>query len=323
MFPRTRMRRLRLTEGLRRLAREVELSMNDLILPLFVVSGRKRREPIHSLPGVERVSVDMLAREVESLLVPAVLLFGVPDDNEKDVEGTAAWAEEGLIPQAVKAIKGVRPDLVTITDVCACAYTSHGHCGLVNGSGRVMNDPSLVILARAAKAHAAAGVDLVAPSAMLDGQVHAIRTALDEADFPEVGIMSYAAKFASAFYGPFREAARSAPSFGDRASHQLPLANAREAVRDALQDEAEGADWLMVKPAIPYLDVIRRLRQASDLPIAAYQVSGEYAMLKLAGESGALSEREAVLESLTGMKRAGANAIITYYAREVSEWLRT
>jgi len=312
------MRRQRRTDGLRRLARETRIHPDDLILPLFVVAGKGREEPIASMPGVSRQSVDVLRKRVATLAVPAVLLFGVPEECEKDADGTAALRVDALAAQAVRELKRERPDLVVITDLCLCGYTSHGHCGLLDDAGDVRNDATNERLGAMACLHAEAGAEMVAPSAMMDGQVGAIRDALDAAGHHDTAIMAYAAKFASAFYGPFREAAQSAPAFGDRRAYQLPPANAREAVRDALLDEREGADWLMVKPAMPYLDVLSRLHAETRLPLAAYQVSGEYAMLKCA----AFDERAAVLESLIGIKRAGADAIITYYAEEVSKWLR-
>ncbi len=321
MFPIERSRRTRRTEGLRRLAGESVLTQDDLVLPLFVVGGENRTEEVPSMPGVIRRSVDGLRSFAQSVRSPAVLLFGVPDDHEKDESGSAALSEDGCVPAAVRALKSERPDLVVITDVCLCAYTTHGHCGVAPDGSGPDNDATLELLAQMANMHAGAGADVVAPSAMMDGQVAAIRQTLDGAGREQVAIMAYAAKFASAFYGPFRDGARSAPAFGDRRSYQLPPPNRREAVRDALLDEREGADWLMVKPAMPYLDVIAELRRESRLPIAAYQVSGEYAMLKRTAEAGALDERGAVLESLIGIKRAGADAIITYYAEEVCEWI--
>lgn len=316
------MSRLRASEAMRRLTCEVALATDDLILPLFVVPGRGRRESVASLPDVARLSVDLLPAEVESLTIPAVLLFGVPDPPQRDRNATASTSEENLVGSAIKAIKQARPDLLVVTDVCLCAYTDHGHCGLLNDAGSVDNDASLNVLARMAVTHAAAGADVVAPSAMLDGQVAAIREQLDAAAFSHVAIMSYAAKFASAFYGPFRDVAASAPSNGDRRGQQLPPPNAQEALRDALADEQEGADWLMVKPALPYLDILQTLHTQTSLPVAAYQVSGEYAMLKHAASNGAIDERAGLLESLTAIKRAGANAIITYAAREVAHWLK-
>ncbi len=321
MFPNTRMRRCRSSKGLRRLARETVLERGDLILPVFAVSGEHREEPIPSMPGVSRFSVDLLRRRAAELKAGAVLVFGVPDPAAKDERGSAAFQEDGLVPKVVGALKKERPDLVVITDVCLCSYTAHGHCGVLTPEGEADNDRSLELLARVAECHAAAGADMVAPSAMMDGQVQAVRERLDTAGFPDTPIMSYAAKFASSFYGPFRDAAACAPGSGDRRSYQIEPANRREAVREALLDEEEGADWLMVKPALPYLDVLAELRRVSRLPLAAYQVSGEYAMLKQAAASGALDERNAVLETLTAIKRAGADAIITYYAEEVHEWI--
>jgi porphobilinogen synthase len=300
---------------LRRLATETTLSADDVILPLFVVPGDGREEPVDSMPGVLRQSVDQLAARAEGIRSPGVLLFGVPDDKGGDPA-----RHDGLVPTAVRALKKTRPDLAVITDVCLCAYTEHGHCGVATESGGVDNDATLPLLAAMAEAHAAAGADLVAPSAMMDGQVAAIRDRLDAAGLDETGVMAYAAKFASSFYGPFRDAAQSAPSFGDRRSYQLPPSDRRGAIRDALLDEAEGADWLMVKPALPYLDVLHELRGETRLPLAAYQVSGEYAMLTRAAEAGALDEQRAVTESLLCIKRAGADAVITYYAEEVCAW---
>lgn len=307
---------------MRRLAGETSLGVDDLILPLFVVPGQNRRETIASMPGVERLSVDLLAEVVEPLDIPAVLLFGIPDSSEKDATGSAALREEGLISHAVTSIKQRRADLAVITDVCLCAYTQHGHCGLLDTDGQVDNDASLEPLATVALRHAQAGADLVAPSAMMDGQVGAIRRTLDEAGLSDTAIMSYAVKFASAFYGPFRDAADSAPACGDRRSYQLPPRNRREALREALADAQEGADWLMVKPALVYLDILCELRRKTHLPLAAYHVSGEYAMIKCAAAQGCLDEQAAMLEALTAIKRAGADAIITYAAREVAQWLK-
>ncbi len=321
MFPRTRMRRNRRTEGLRRLAQETALTPADFILPLFVIPGKRRREAISAMPGVERISADLLARRAEAIRSPAVMIFGVPDAADKDERASAAVREDGLVPAAVRALKKKRPDLIVMTDICVCGYTSHGHCGIVAASGEVDNDATLEVLSGMARAHAAAGADMVGPSAMADGQVRAIRNALDEAGFHHTGIMAYAAKFASSFYGPFREAAHSAPAFGDRRSYQLPPANRREAIRDALMDEAEGADWLMVKPAMPYLDVLAELRTATRRPVAAYQVSGEYAMLKFAGAASALDEKAAALEAALCIRRAGADAILTYFAEELIQWI--
>ena len=321
MFPQTRLRRGRRTEGLRRLAAEVRLAADDLILPVFAVEGTAREEPVTTLPGVVRLSVDLLAERAGDLHVGAVMVFGVPEQAQKDADGSAAWAEGGIVPSAVRALKAARPDLTVITDVCLCAYTSHGHCGTLSTDGEVSNDASLAHLSRMAVAHASAGADMVAPSAMMDGQVAGIRNALDDASHTETGIMSYSSKFASAFYGPFREAARSAPGAGDRRSHQLPPANRREAIRESLLDLQEGADWLMVKPALPYLDVVHELRQTVGAPIAAYQVSGEYAMLKAVAGNG-MEERAVAMETLLCIKRAGADAIITYYAEEALRWLQ-
>jgi porphobilinogen synthase len=322
MYPRTRLRRLRRTEGLRGLTAETRLHEQDLIYPLFVVPGRGREEKIGAMPGVWRYSLDLLAPGLEELKSQAVLVFGVPDEEYKGPEGASAADPEGIVPEAVRVIRETRPDLVVATDVCLCGYTTHGHCGALTGDGELANDRSLGWLARTAVSHARAGAHLVAPSAMLDGQVSALRRALDEKGMTQTGILSYAAKFSSSYYGPFREAAHSAPGEGDRRSYQLPPPNRREAVREALLDEKEGADWLMVKPALPYLDVLAELRTETRLPIAAYQVSGEYASLKLGAREGLWEEREAVMESLLSIKRAGADAIITYYAEEVQRWIR-
>jgi porphobilinogen synthase len=316
-----RPRRLRRTEALRAMVRETRVHPTGFVAPLFVRSGRNVREPIHSLPGQMRFSPDELQREVESLLglgVAAVLLFGLPD--AKDAAATGAYADDGIVQQAVRDLRRRHPALVIMTDVCACGYTDHGHCGIVVG-GEVDNDATLDLLARTAVSHAAAGADVVAPSAMMDGQVAAIREALDAAGFAEVAIMAYAAKHASAFYGPFREAAASAPAFGDRRGYQMDPANVREALREIRLDVDEGADLIMVKPALAYLDVIRAARDATDLPVAAYWVSGEYAMLKAAAANGWLDERAAVLEVLTALRRAGADIIITYAAADAARWL--
>jgi porphobilinogen synthase len=320
--PIDRLRRLRRTEGLRALAREISLTPEDFIYPLFVRPGRNVREPISSMPGQFRLTVDRLEAEVEEIVrlgIRAVLLFGLAE--RKDPEAQEAWEENGLVPQAVRRIKAIAPELAVITDVCVCAYTDHGHCGIVR-DGRVDNDATLALLARMALAHAAAGADLVAPSAMMDGQVRAIREALDEAGFVDVGIMAYSAKFASAFYGPFREAADSAPRFGDRRSYQMDPPNAREALREIERDIAQGADIIMVKPALAYLDVIRRARERFDHPLAAYNVSGEYSMVKAAAQMGWLDEERAMMEILIAIKRAGADRIITYFAKEAARRLR-
>lgn len=320
--PVDRLRRLRRTEGLRALVRETRLAPEDFIYPLFVRPGRNLQEPIPSMPGQFRFTVDRLEAEVEEAVrlgIRAVLLFGLAE--QKDPEAREAYDEAGVVPQAIRRIKAVAPELVVITDVCVCAYTDHGHCGLVR-DGEVDNDATLSLLARMALAHAAAGADLVAPSAMMDGQVRAIREALDGAGFTNVGIMAYSAKFASAFYGPFREAADSAPRFGDRRSYQMDPPNAREALREIERDIAQGADIVMVKPALAYLDVIRRARERFDHPIAAYNVSGEYSMVKAAAQRGWLDEARAVMEILTAIKRAGADLIITYFAKEAARALR-
>jgi len=322
-FPQTRLRRLRKTGILRELVRETELDARRLVSPMFVAHGTDAREPIASMPGVDRLSISHAvdeAGEVAALGIPAVLLFGIPAD--KDAEGSGAWDDEGVVQLATRAIKEAHPDLLVITDVCLCEYTDHGHCGLVRSDGTVDNDASLELLARTAISHARAGADVVAPSDMMDGRVGTIRAALDDEGLADTPIIAYSAKFASAFYGPFREAAGSTPAFGDRRAYQMDPANAREAVREARLDMEEGADAVMVKPALPYLDVIRRVREATDLPVAAYNVSGEYAMIKAAAAAGYLDERAAVLEALTGIRRAGADIVITYHAKDVAGWLR-
>jgi porphobilinogen synthase len=316
-----RPRRLRRTGGLRRLARETRLHPATFIAPLFIRPGRQVREPITSLPGQARFSVDEAGREVDRLRelgIGAVLLFGIPEMRDSDAR--EAYADSGVVQEAIRLLRRLYPSLVIMTDVCLCAYTDHGHCGVVI-DGRVDNDASLDLLARTAVSHAAAGADLVAPSAMMDGQVAAIREALDGAGFAEVGIMAYAAKHASAFYGPFREAAGSAPQFGDRRGYQMDPPNLREALREITLDEAEGADIVMVKPALAYLDVIRAARDVTTLPLAAYWVSGEYAMLKAAAANGWLDERLATLEVLTAIRRAGADLVITYAAADAARWL--
>lgn len=320
-----RPRRLRRTPALRRMVRETVLSADDLIAPLFVVAGSGIVRPIRSMPGHAQLSVDQLDHEVNEiaeLQIPAVLLFGIP--AHKDPTGSSGWDPEGPVPQAIRAIKRLAPQLTVIADVCVCEYTSHGHCGILAetpGAGDVLNDPTLDILARCAVAYADAGADIVAPSAMMDGQVAAIRAALDAAGHTQVAILSYAAKFASAFYGPFREAAESAPAFGDRRAYQMDPANGREALREVELDIAEGADMIMVKPAGAYLDVISAVRQRCHLPLAAYQVSGEYAMIKAAAQLGWLDERRAALESLIAIRRAGADMIITYFAKDAARWI--
>jgi porphobilinogen synthase len=315
------MRRLRRTEALRGMVRETRLSPSDLILPCFVVEGSGVREPVGSMPGVHRHSVDQLVVEAKAVAdagVPAVLLFGIP--ARKDARGSAADARDGIVQRAVEALKRQVPELVVITDVCLCEYTDHGHCGIVEGS-HVVNDASVARLASAALSHARAGADLVAPSDMMDGRVGAIRSLLDDHGFEDVAILSYAAKFASAYYGPFREAAESTPAFGDRRSYQLDPANRREALREMRLDLEEGADVLMVKPALPYLDVLADARRAFEVPLAAYHVSGEYAMLRAAAERGWLDGERALEEALVAIKRAGADWILTYAAKEVAERL--
>ena len=320
-FPQDRLRRLRATEGFRRMVRETRLSPDNLIAPFFVVEGRDERQPISSMPGQWRLSVDHLikdAGEVHALGVPAILLFGVP--AKKDESGSAAWAPDGIVPRAVRAVKDRVPDLVVITDVCIDEYTTHGHCGIVQ-NGRILNDETLECLQKMALSHARAGADMVAPSDMMDGRVAAIRRVLDGDGFSQVPIMAYAAKFASCFYAPFREAAASGPQFGDRQSYQMDPANLREALREIEFDIQEGADIVMVKPALPYLDVIHAARRAFDRPIAAYQVSGEYSMIKAAAQQGWLDEQRAMLETLVSIRRAGADLILTYYAKEAARVL--
>ena len=321
-FPRERLRRLRRTETLRRMARETRLTRDDLALPLFVTEGRGLREPIASMPGVLRFSVDTLVNEakaVRDLGIPAVLLFGIPET--KDARGSQADAANGVVQRAVDAIKSAEPDLCVITDVCLCEYTDHGHCGIVE-NGDVVNDPTLERLAAAALSHARAGADVVAPSDMMDGRVAAIRAALDAHGFDSVAILAYAAKFASAYYGPFREAAESTPAFGDRRSYQMDPPNRREALREMRLDLEEGADVLMVKPALPYLDVLADARRAFDVPLAAYHVSGEYAMIHAAAQRGWLDGPRAMEEALVAIKRAGADWILSYAAKDLARGLR-
>jgi porphobilinogen synthase len=321
-FPATRLRRLRKTGVLRDMVRETELTPSHLVQPLFVQLGEERT-PVESMPGVERLSISNAVEEaggVHALGVPAVLLFGIPAD--KDEEGSGAYDNEGVVQLAVRALKEAHPDLVVITDVCLCEYTSHGHCGVVLDDGTVDNDLTLELLARTANSHADAGADAVAPSDMMDGRVGALRTQLDAEGHKDLPIIAYSAKFASAYYGPFREAAESTPAFGDRRNYQMDPANADEAVREALLDVEEGADVVMVKPALPYLDVIRRVKEATRVPVAAYSVSGEYSMIKAAAAQGWLDERAAVLEALTSIRRAGADIVITYHAKDAAEWLQ-
>ena len=320
-FPTNRPRRLRKGAGLRRMVRETEIGVGRLIYPLFVTHGKGVRNDISSMPGCAQLSVDLLVEEAQRAHeagVPGVILFGIP--AEKDAVGSEGYDPEGIIPQAIRAIKKAVPDLLVWGDVCLCEYTDHGHCGVV-ADGEVENDRTLELLARTALSHAAAGADIVAPSAMMDGQVMAIRGALDGSSFAHIPILAYAAKYASAFYGPFRDAAGSAPQFGDRRSYQMDPANVVEALREVEQDIAEGADMVMVKPALAYLDVIRRVRDGFDRPLAAYNVSGEYSMVKAAAARGWIDERRSVMEILTAIKRAGADIIITYHAREAAGWL--
>lgn len=321
-FPDYRPRRLRASAALRALVRETELSARQLVLPLFVRGGKKVRQPIGSMPGCFQLSIDELLKECAGAAadgVPAVLLFGIP--VSKDEKASGAYAANGVVQQAVRALKRELPQLLVITDVCLCEYMSHGHCGLIH-EAKVQNDPTLKLLARAAASHAEAGADIVAPSDMMDGRVRAIRAELDKRGFGEVPIMSYAVKFASAFYGPFREAAESAPQFGDRRAYQMDAANGNEALREASLDVAEGADILMVKPALSYLDLIWRVKEKFGYPTAAYAVSAEYSMIKAAAEKGWIDEKAIVLESHLAMRRAGADILITYWARELARWLK-
>ncbi len=313
-----RPRRLRRTSAIRDMVRETTLSVKDLIAPLFVKHGRGEKKPISTMPGQYHFSVDTVVKEAEELWalgIPSVILFGLPD--KKDAEGSRSWAEDGIVQQAVSAIKGRLPEMAVITDVCLCEYTDHGHCGVIK-ENEVDNDATLELLARQAVSHAKAGVDFVAPSDMMDGRVAAIRNALDAESYQDRGLLSYAVKYASAFYGPFREAADSAPQFGDRSGYQMDPANAVEALKEAELDMEEGADIIMVKPAMPYLDIIRRVRELSLIPVAAYNVSGEYAMVKAAGMKGWIDEKKVMMEMLTSIKRAGADLILTYFAKEAA-----
>ncbi len=319
----TRHRRLRRTEGIRRLVRETSLRPSQLVLPMFAVAGEGIRQPVDALPGVSRLSPDLMvgeARVAHEAGVGGVLLFGVTD--QKDAVAISAYADDGVVQQAVRALKAALPDLVVITDVCLCAYTDHGHCGLLDAAGVVDNDLSLPVLTRVAVSHAAAGADIVAPSDMMDGRVGVIREGLDAAGYVDTAIMAYSAKYASAFYGPFREAAGSAPGHGDRRGYQMDPPNIREAIREVEQDEAEGADMVMVKPAATYLDVIHAVRGITELPVAAYHVSGEFLMIKAAAERGWLDERTAMMETLTAITRAGADIVITYAAIDAAKWIR-
>jgi porphobilinogen synthase len=322
-FPQQRLRRTRRTAGLRGLVRETRLSPEDFVYPIFVTAGEGVKNPIASMPGIFQLSINHAVEEAlkaNTLGIPAVLLFGIPD--HKDEAASGAYDPEGIVQLATRAIKDAAPDLLVITDVCLCEYMSHGHCGVVEKeTGTVLNDVSLELLARTAASQAEAGADVVAPSDMMDGRVAAIRSELDNEGFENTPIMAYAAKYASAFYGPFRDAADSAPQFGDRRSYQMDPANAREALVETGLDIEEGADIVMVKPALPYLDVLRRVRKTTDLPLAAYNVSGEYSMVKAAAQNGWLDEQRAVIEALTGIKRAGADIIITYHAPDAVRWL--
>jgi porphobilinogen synthase len=321
-FPTHRGRRLRRNEALRELVRETRLSTAGLIYPMFVCPGQKVRQEVSSMPGVFQQSADQIVeecREVESLGIPGIILFGLPE--KKDARGMSSIAADGVVQRAIEAIRKAKLKLLVITDVCLCEYTDHGHCGVIE-DGEVANDATLEILAKQAVSHARAGADIVAPSDMMDGRVGVIREALDEHKFENISILAYAAKYSSGFYGPFREAAQSTPQFGDRRGYQMDPANAREALREVEMDLDEGADMVMVKPALPYLDIIRRVRDEFDVPVAAYNVSGEYSMVKAAVEKGWLDEQRVVMEILTGIKRAGAEIILTYHAKDAARWLR-
>ena len=321
-FPTHRPRRLRRNEALRSLARETRLTTDNLIYPMFVCPGTKVRQEVSSMPGVYQQSVDQIveeAREVESLGIPGTILFGLPET--KDPRGVSSLHAQGVVQRAIEAIRKAKLKLLVITDVCLCEYTDHGHCGVIE-NGEVANDATLEILAQQALSHARAGADIVAPSDMMDGRVAAIRKMLDEHKFENIAILSYAAKYCSGFYGPFREAAQSAPQFGDRRSYQMDPANAREALKEVKTDLEEGADMVMVKPALAYLDVIRRVRDQFDVPVAAYNVSGEYSMVKAAAQNGWVDEKRVVLEILTGIQRAGADILLTYHAKDVARWLK-
>jgi len=326
MFPTHRPRRLRKTSSLRRMVRENVLTSSDLIYPLFAVPGESFAKEVKSMPGVYQLSVDKIveeAKEVYDLGIPSIILFGIPDD--KDTEATGAWHDCGIVQKAATAVKEAVPDLVVIADTCLCEYTSHGHCGYLEVgdlTGRVLNDPTLELLKKTAVSQAQAGADIIAPSGMMDGFVQAIREGLDAAGFEDTPILSYAAKYASAYYGPFRDAADSTPQFGDRRTYQMDPANSREALKEIDLDIAEGADMLMVKPALAYMDIIYRVKEASNLPVAAYNVSGEYAMVKAAALNGWIDEERVVMETLMGFKRAGADLILTYHAKDAARWLK-
>jgi porphobilinogen synthase len=320
-YPTKRLRRLRYNPLIRDMIRETELSKNDLIYPLFVMPGENVKNEVASMPGVFQFSIDNLVKEckgVASLGIPAVILFGIPE--HKDERGSEAYSQQGIIQRSIKAIKAEVKDLLVITDVCLCEYTSHGHCGILKGE-EILNDETVELLSKEALTHAQAGADIIAPSDMMDGRVAAIRKTLDENDFEKIPIMSYAAKYASGYYGPFRDAAESTPAFGDRKSHQMDISNALEALREIETDIEEGADIVMVKPAGPYLDIIRRVKDKFGMPTAAYQVSGEYAMIKAAGKNGWIDEERVMIESLTAIKRAGADMFLTYFAKDVAKWI--
>jgi len=322
MFPENRPRRLRRTDTLRRMVRETRVHVDNLVYPLFIKEGSSLKEPIDAMPGQFRYSPDLLpklAKQISALRIPAILLFGIP--KKKDPEGTSAHHKDGVVQQAIRRIKDAAPQIIVITDVCLCEYTDHGHCGILDDLGQVSNDDTLELLSTVALSHAKAGADIIAPSDMMDGRVGIIRESLDENGFEHLPILSYAVKYASCFYGPFREAAGSTPSFGDRKGYQMDPANVREAMREAAYDIEEGADMLMVKPALPYLDVIRLVADEFDCPLGAYQVSGEYSMIKAACERGWMSEDACILESATSIKRAGADIIITYFAPRLAELL--
>lgn len=321
-FPEYRPRRLRASETIRRMVRETRLTVDDLIYPVFVTYGSGVRKPVESMPGVYNMSIDILLEEmgqVSELGIPGVLLFGIP--SQKDAVGSEAYNDQGEVQEAIRAIKKEFPELLVITDVCLCEYTDHGHCGIIK-DGCVLNDPTLELLARAALSHVRAGADMVAPSDMMDGRIAAIRKRLDQEGYQDIPIMAYSAKYSSAFYGPFREAAGSAPQFGDRKAYQMDPPNSNEAMREVRLDLEEGADIVMVKPALAYMDIIRRVKEEFNYPVAAYNVSGEYAMVKAAAKNGWIDERRVVLEALTGMKRAGADIILTYHAKDVARWLK-
>lgn len=321
-FPTIRYRRLRMNENLRRMVRESHLAVDDLIYPVFVTYGQGVKKPVEAMPGVYNLSIDMLLEELQEVValhIPGILLFGIPET--KDEVGSGAYAQDGIVQQALRAVKKAYPDLLAITDVCLCEYTSHGHCGIIKGN-TVDNDPTLDLVAKTALSHVQAGADMVAPSDMMDGRVAAIRHILDQHGYDQVPIMAYSAKYASAYYGPFREAAGSAPQFGDRRTYQMDPANGSEALRETRLDIEEGADIVMVKPALAYLDIVRRVRDEFDYPLAVYNVSGEYAMVKAAARQGWIDEKRLVMETMIGFKRAGADMIITYHALDVARWLK-